>query len=147
MSKTFKEIREGFKESQRETNAKFKSGMKAGKEKRRLEKAEIKESWNEKKVEFSSVKPEIQTNSFKDIRDNYKRDTRNLKNEYKEQREADKVELAEKRANRPTGYERTRNILTQGFALWLAIPALLFIFIVGLFVVVGLWDWVIGLFS
>lgn len=70
-----------------------------------------------------------------------------LKSEYKEKQEANKADLTEAKANRPVGNERMKNTLVKGFALWLAIPAIVVILIVGLFIAVGLWDWFIGLFS
>lgn len=71
----------------------------------------------------------------------------NIKSEYKEKQEANKADLAEVKANKPVGTERMKNTLVKGFALWLAIPVIIFIIIVGLFIAVGLWDWFIGLFS
>lgn len=70
-----------------------------------------------------------------------------ITSEYKNKQGSNKADLAEAKANQPNGYERTRNTLVKGFALWLAIPVIVVILIVGLLIAVGTWDWIVGLFN
>lgn len=70
-----------------------------------------------------------------------------LKNQWGDMKTEYNSAKVEAQTNKPVGLERTKKTLLNGFALWLAIPAIMFIIIVGLLIGVGIWDWVIGLFN
>lgn len=96
--------------------------------------------------------------SMKENNATFKRDlkagkdnTQSKKVKIKERHDGKKAEYdsvkKEVQTVRPAGLNRTGNVLVTGFALWLAIPAIVVILIIGLFAGVGLWDWFTGLFS
>lgn len=70
-----------------------------------------------------------------------------LKGDWNDKKAEFKSIKAESQSSKPVGFERTKRTLVNGFALWLAIPAIVIIVIVALLFGVGVWDWFTGLFS
>ncbi|MGN7409956.1 hypothetical protein [Sporosarcina sp. SAFN-010] len=140
-----------FRETLKENNAKFKEGMQADKEKRAAQHAENKKQWNQSKAKVKEDLQSIKAPDFTGVKDEFKTKFAESKNEFKEQHEENKAKFAEKKASpktdAPVKRFRASDVLVMGLSLWLAIPLLVVIFIVGLLAVVGAWDWIVGLFN
>ena len=104
-----------------------------------MTKQTFRESMRENNAKF---KKDMKVNKEKTRSDSDK-----LIGEWNEKKTEYAAAKAETQTVKPVGVARMKNTMVKGFALWLAIPAIVVIIIVGLFVVVGLWDWVIGIFS